>query len=50
MGSLHYDIIYQYAVGTTSYDKQPISINTLYNFRCRLLESELKKGIDLLKE
>lgn len=50
VGSLHFDIRYQYAVGTTSYDKQPISINTLYNFRCRLLEYEMNTGIDLLKD
>ena len=31
IGSLHFDMRFQFALGTTSYEKQPISINTLYN-------------------
>lgn len=49
IGSLHFDIRYQYALRTTSYEKQPISINTLTNFRNRLVEYEKSTGIDLIK-
>jgi hypothetical protein len=49
IGSLYFDVRYQYALGTTSYEKQPVSINTLYNFRKKLVEYELKTGIDLIK-
>ncbi len=49
IGSLYFDVRYQYALRTTSYEKQPISINTLTNFRTRLVEYETKTGIDLLK-
>ena len=50
IGSLHFDTRYKYALGTTSYEKQPVSINTLTNFRRRLVEYENKTGEDLLKE
>ncbi len=50
VGSLHFDMRFQYALGTTSYEKQPISINTLYNFRTRVLEYEKLTGRDLIKE
>lgn len=50
IGSLYFDIRFQYALRTTSYDKQPVSINTLTNFRTRLVEYEEQTGIDLLKE
>lgn len=50
IGSIYFDIRYQYALGTTSYCKQPVSINTLYNFRKRLYEYEGKTGIDLIKQ
>ena len=41
---------FQFALGTTSYEKQPVSINTLYNFRTRVLEYEKKTGRELIKE
>ena len=50
VGSLHFDMRFQYALGTTSYEKQPVSINTLYNFRSRVLEYEKLTGRDLIKE
>ena len=50
IGSLHFDMRFQFALGTTSYEKQPVSINTLYNFRARVLEYEKKTGRDLIKE
>ncbi len=50
IGSLHFDLRFQYALGTTSYRKQPVSINTLTNFRNRVLEFEIKTGRDLIKE
>jgi hypothetical protein len=49
IGSLHFDIRYQYALYTTAYDKQPVSINTLTNFRNRVIEYEQSSGIDLIK-
>lgn len=50
IGSLNFDMRFQFALGTTSYEKQPVSINTLYNFRTRVLEYEKKTGRDLIKE
>ena len=49
IGSLHFDIRYQYALYTTAYEKQPVSINTLTNFRNRVIEYEQLTGIDLIK-
>ena len=49
IGSLHFDIRYQYVLRTTSYEKKPISINTLINFRNRLVEYEKSTGIDLIQ-
>ena len=39
---------FQFALWTTSYKKQPVSINTLYNFRTRALEKKTSK--DLIKK
>lgn len=50
IGCLHFDMRFQFALGTTSYEKQPVSINTIYNFRRRILEYEKKTGKDLIKE
>lgn len=49
IASLYFDIRYQYALKTTSYEKQPVSINTLYNFRKRLYDYDESTGIDLIK-
>ena len=50
IGSLHFDLRYQYALCTTSMEKQPVSINTLYNFRQRVYEYTQKTGIDLIEK
>ena len=50
IGSLHFDLRFQYALGTTSYEKQPVSINTLSNFRNRVMEYERKTNVDLIKQ
>lgn len=36
--SLHFDVRYQCALRTTNYEKQPVSINTLNNFRNKVIE------------
>lgn len=50
IGSLHFDIRFQYALRTTSYDRQPASINTLSNFRKRLSDYFEETGIDLIQQ
>ena len=50
MQSLMFDTRYQYALCTTSLDRQPVSRNAFTNFRNRLIEYELETGIDLYKE
>ena len=49
IGSIHFDIRYQYALHTTDYDHQPVSINTLTNFRNRIVEYEKSTSNDLIK-
>ncbi|MDR3598357.1 transposase [Clostridium sp.] len=49
IGSIHFDIRYQYALNTTNYETQPVSINTLTNFRNKLVEYENSTGEDLIK-
>jgi len=50
IGSLHFDIRFQYALRTTSFEKQPVSINTLSNFRRRLAVYLEDTGIDLIQQ
>jgi len=50
IGELHFNLKYQYALQTTSMDKQPVSINTITNFRRRLYDYYEETGIDLLQE
>ncbi|WP_051533993.1 transposase [Desulfitibacter alkalitolerans] len=50
IGSLHFDTRFQYALRTTSFEQQPVSINTLTNFRTRLYNYEKETGIDLIKQ
>lgn len=45
-----FDFRYQYALHTTSYDKQPISDRTFSRFRERNAAYELTTGIDLIHE
>ncbi|GGB40931.1 hypothetical protein GCM10011409_18060 [Lentibacillus populi] len=51
IGSLYFDYRFQYALGLeTNSDKDRLCINTLSNFRCRLVEHELQTGEDLLQQ
>lgn len=45
--SLYFDISFQLALSIMSYEKQPVFINILYNFRIRVLECEKKTSRDL---
>lgn len=49
MASLYFDYRYQYALGMEDFEKERICINTLTNFRQRLVEHEVKTKQDLLK-
>lgn len=49
IGSLHFDVRYQYALHTTNYEKQPVSINTLTNFRNRVIQYTESTGVDLIQ-
>lgn len=46
--ALMFDIRYQYALHTTSFDEQPLSGRTLSRFRARYLAYETETGIDLI--
>lgn len=48
--SLAFDYRFHYALGIEDIEKERICINTLTNFRKRLVEYEIKTGKDLLKE
>lgn len=48
--SLMFDIRYQYALHTTSFEEQPLSDRTLSRFRARCLAYETETGIDLIHE
>jgi hypothetical protein len=50
MGSLYFDYRYQYALGISDFEKESICINTITNFRQRLVEHESKTQEDLLKQ
>lgn len=50
IGSLHFDDRYQYALRTTSFEKQPVSINTLTNFRNRVYNYYEETRIDLIQQ
>ena len=47
--SLMFDIRYQYALNTTSFEEQPLSDRSLSRFRERVLAYEEQTGIDLMK-
>lgn len=49
LSSFFFDYRYQYALGIEDFEKERICINTLTNFRQRLVEYEVTTGIDLLK-
>lgn len=48
--SLMFDIRYQYALHTTSFEEQPLSDRTLSRFRARCLAYETETGIDLIHQ
>jgi hypothetical protein len=48
--SLLFDIRYQYALHTTSFEEQPVSKNSLSNFRRAIYEYNEVSGRDLIKE
>ncbi|NLD92096.1 MAG: transposase [Fibrobacter sp.] len=48
--ALMFDVRYQYALRTTSYEEQPLSDRTLSRFRERCTTYETETGIDLIKE
>lgn len=48
--ALMFDIRYQYALHTTSFEEQPLSDRTLSRFRARCLAYETETGTDLIHE
>lgn len=50
MERMLFDVLFQHALGTTSFEEQPISDRTLSRFRERLYNYELTSGRDLLAE
>ncbi len=48
--SLMFDTRYQYALRTTSFKEQPISKNSLSNFRMAVYRYNEKHGVDLIQE
>lgn len=46
--ALMFDIRYQYALHTTSFEEQPLSDRTLSRFRARCLAYETETGVDLI--
>lgn len=48
--ALMFDIRYQYALHTTSFEEQPLSDRTLSRFRARVLAYETEHGVDLIHE
>jgi hypothetical protein len=45
-----FDIRFQYALRTTSFEEQPISQNSLSNFRRLVYQYNLENGVDLIQE
>lgn len=45
--AMAFDIRYQYALHTTSFEEQPISDRTLSRFRARVLSYEIEHDVDL---
>ena len=50
IGSIYFDARFQYALNTLDLTVQPVSINTLTNFRKRLSKYMNETGIDLIKQ
>ena len=50
LNSLMFDIRYQHALHTTSFQEQPVSKNSLTNFRAAVYSYNQEHGIDLIQE
>ena len=50
LDSLIFDVRYQYALHTTSFKEQPISKNSLTNFRTAVYKYNEEHGVDLIQE
>lgn len=50
LDSLMFDIRYQYALHTTSFKEQPVSKNSLTNFRTAVYRYNEEHGVDLIQE
>jgi len=50
LNSLMFDIRYQHALHTTSFKEQPVSKNSLTNFRAAVYSYNQEHGIDLIKQ
>jgi len=50
LDSLIFDIRYQYALHTTSFEEQPVSKNSLSNFRRAVYHYNEEHGVDLIQE
>lgn len=48
--SLMFDLRYQHALRTTSFEEQPISNNSLSNFRAAIYKYNEEHGVDLIQE
>ena len=50
LNSLIFDLRYQYALHTTSFKEQPVSKNSLTNFRSAVYKYNQEHGVDLIQE
>ena len=50
LNSLLFDIRYQHALHTTSFQEQPVSKNSLTNFRAAVYRYNMKHNVDLIQE
>lgn len=50
LDSLMFDVRYQYALHTSSFEEQPISKNSLSNFRTAVYRYNEEHGVDLIQE
>ena len=50
LNSLMFDLRYQHALHTTSFKEQPVSKNSLTNFRAALYRYNQEHGVDLIQE
>jgi len=50
LNSLMFDIRYQHALHTTSFPEQPVSKNSLTNFRAAVYRYNQEHGIDLIQQ